>query len=441
MSRPAPGRSGARSAAWSARSSRTTTAATPGSPASRRRPWPRTASAPGPGRQPPQPQQVSLPAQLTRAVRLARVGVIDLAGGRPLRNGEGEGGQELRRPRRRWRHGSSGGGGWRDFVRPPYPQRHRGEDLFHSPSSARRCRGCAVSPARSGGRHSRRRCPWAASSRERAALAGADAGDGLLWRPQERRVIMEYLVTMTTRVPDGRQSKPSPTSAPARPPARASSRPRGTCCGCGARRCGRANGAPSGTSPPPTTARWKRSSPRCRCGYGGRTRSRRSRPPSDPVPPPPPGPPEFLTTFTLTIPEGTPAREVDDTDAREADSARELGRQGHLLRLWRLPPGGPGRWACGGQGRRRDAGDPGVAAVVVLDDRADHAADRAPERPGAGRDMKRDGRRVGWGQRSSPLKICRRTGRRSGCRGRSTRPGTARRHGPSRSAAAGNRTW
>src|SRR5690242_10709668 len=74
--------------------------------------------------------------------------------------------------------------------------------------------------------------------------------------------------------------------------------------------------------------------------------------PNDPVPAPPPGPPEFLTTFTLAIPEGTPARTVDDTEAREADSARELARQGHLLRLWRLPPGGPGAL---GLWRARDA--------------------------------------------------------------------------------------
>ena len=76
--------------------------------------------------------------------------------------------------------------------------------------------------------------------------------------------------------------------------------------------------------------------------------------PNDPVPPPPPGPPEFLTTFTLTIPEGTPAPAVDDTNAREADSARELARQGHLLRLWRLPPGGPGAL---GLWRARDAAE------------------------------------------------------------------------------------
>ncbi len=46
---------------------------------------------------------------------------------------------------------------------------------------------------------------------------------------------------------------------------------------------------------------------------------------------------EFLTTFILTVPDGTPAGEVANTDAREADRARELAAQGHLLRLWRLP--------------------------------------------------------------------------------------------------------
>ncbi len=64
--------------------------------------------------------------------------------------------------------------------------------------------------------------------------------------------------------------------------------------------------------------------------------------PNDPAPPPAAGPPEFFTAFTLTIPEGTPGPLVDDTIAREAQSARELAGQGRLLRLWRLPPGGPG---------------------------------------------------------------------------------------------------
>jgi muconolactone delta-isomerase len=46
---------------------------------------------------------------------------------------------------------------------------------------------------------------------------------------------------------------------------------------------------------------------------------------------------EFLTTFTISVPAGTPARAVDDTEAREARRAKELAGQGHLLRLWRLP--------------------------------------------------------------------------------------------------------
>ena len=69
-------------------------------------------------------------------------------------------------------------------------------------------------------------------------------------------------------------------------------------------------------------------------------------------PPPAPGPPEFLTTFTLTIPEGTPQQVVDDTVAGEAKSARALAGQGRLLRLWRLPTGDAlGLW------RARDAAE------------------------------------------------------------------------------------
>ncbi len=46
---------------------------------------------------------------------------------------------------------------------------------------------------------------------------------------------------------------------------------------------------------------------------------------------------EFLTTFTVSVPEGTPAQAVDDTEAREARRMKELAGQGHALRLWRLP--------------------------------------------------------------------------------------------------------
>ena len=54
-----------------------------------------------------------------------------------------------------------------------------------------------------------------------------------------------------------------------------------------------------------------------------------------------PGATEFLTTFTVTVPEGTAAQTVADTKAREAERAHELAGQGHLLRLWALP--GEGR--------------------------------------------------------------------------------------------------
>jgi muconolactone delta-isomerase len=46
---------------------------------------------------------------------------------------------------------------------------------------------------------------------------------------------------------------------------------------------------------------------------------------------------EFLTTFAISVPEGTPGEAVDDIEAREARRAKELAGQGHLLRLWRLP--------------------------------------------------------------------------------------------------------
>jgi muconolactone delta-isomerase len=45
---------------------------------------------------------------------------------------------------------------------------------------------------------------------------------------------------------------------------------------------------------------------------------------------------EFLTTFTVSIPECTPVRTVEDTQAREAERAQQLAEQGHLLRLWAL---------------------------------------------------------------------------------------------------------
>jgi muconolactone delta-isomerase len=46
---------------------------------------------------------------------------------------------------------------------------------------------------------------------------------------------------------------------------------------------------------------------------------------------------EFLTTFVIDVPEGTPGRAVEETEAREAERAEELAGQGQLRRLWALP--------------------------------------------------------------------------------------------------------
>jgi muconolactone delta-isomerase len=46
---------------------------------------------------------------------------------------------------------------------------------------------------------------------------------------------------------------------------------------------------------------------------------------------------EFLVEFEVTVPKGTPEREVNERDAAESAAAAELARQGHLERLWRAP--------------------------------------------------------------------------------------------------------
>jgi muconolactone delta-isomerase len=71
---------------------------------------------------------------------------------------------------------------------------------------------------------------------------------------------------------------------------------------------------------------------------------------------------EFLIAMTITVPEGTPADLVDDTVSREAQRARELARDGRLVRLWALP-GEPDRRRTLGLWRAHDAAD----MVAVLE--------------------------------------------------------------------------
>jgi muconolactone delta-isomerase len=55
---------------------------------------------------------------------------------------------------------------------------------------------------------------------------------------------------------------------------------------------------------------------------------------------------EFLVTFTLAVPGGTAPDELGDARTRQAQRTGDLARQGHLVRLWELP--GQGQpWALG----------------------------------------------------------------------------------------------
>ncbi len=58
---------------------------------------------------------------------------------------------------------------------------------------------------------------------------------------------------------------------------------------------------------------------------------------------------EFLTTFTITVPPETPSAVADATSTEEADRARELAAQGKLRRLWALSGEGRtlGLWRAG----------------------------------------------------------------------------------------------
>jgi muconolactone delta-isomerase len=47
--------------------------------------------------------------------------------------------------------------------------------------------------------------------------------------------------------------------------------------------------------------------------------------------------PEFLVTFTSAIPDGTPADLIRERKGHERESARQLAEQGYLERLWKLP--------------------------------------------------------------------------------------------------------
>jgi muconolactone delta-isomerase len=61
------------------------------------------------------------------------------------------------------------------------------------------------------------------------------------------------------------------------------------------------------------------------------------------------GDPEFLTYFSVVVPDGTAAAAVADANAREAEQARQWADRGRLRRLWALPGDGQalGLWQSG----------------------------------------------------------------------------------------------
>jgi muconolactone delta-isomerase len=61
---------------------------------------------------------------------------------------------------------------------------------------------------------------------------------------------------------------------------------------------------------------------------------------------------EFLTTFTVVLPADTAPDTLEETNKREADRDRELAGQGHLERLWGLPIDGQalGLWRASDMG-------------------------------------------------------------------------------------------
>ena len=52
---------------------------------------------------------------------------------------------------------------------------------------------------------------------------------------------------------------------------------------------------------------------------------------------------EYLIDFTIDIPDGTPATDVDQRAQAEADRVGVLATEGHVLRVWRPVPD-EGRW-------------------------------------------------------------------------------------------------
>ena len=146
---------------------------------------------------------------------------------------------------------------------------------------------------------------------------------------------------------------------------------------------------------------------------------------------------QFLTTFTVTIPDDADEAEVEDLTAREADRTRELAEQGHLIRLWMLPPDLgqlAGARPVASRGRGRAPGDPHVAA--------DGQVDLPPSRPHSTEHPNDPARTAAWGARRAPREFAvTPQHRRKPCRASPSAPRTApRSRSTTRTTAPGGRS-
>jgi len=62
---------------------------------------------------------------------------------------------------------------------------------------------------------------------------------------------------------------------------------------------------------------------------------------------------EYLVDFTIDIPDGTASDEIDCRARAEAERVDALGREGHVVRVWRPMPE-DGRWRAVGLYRAAD---------------------------------------------------------------------------------------
>jgi muconolactone delta-isomerase len=86
----------------------------------------------------------------------------------------------------------------------------------------------------------------------------------------------------------------------------------------------------------------------------------------------------LLTTFIVSIPDGTADEVVHDLTTREAQRADQLAQQGNLVRLWALPaePGTSPALELWRAKPVRTARDPDIAAIGPANDHPNDPRDR-----------------------------------------------------------------